>query len=208
MRKHLNTLKELICNPNPESLAKTRGDVHAEGLYSIPFAGQENGKLSRAFIAFDPVKPFDIQLHTHCYPIRITVLQGYVKHHVATPVDEFVPGCITIDKWQYRSPVRHGDSKFTYAGEHHLQLQEYSLPIGSSITLAPTDIHTVSCSKGSIWVVEEQGYVTEESMLFGIPFTADTMYRHVGDSVVTMLHNRLVKAITPLVSCGEVANVG
>jgi len=39
-----------------------------------------------------------------------------------------------------------------------------------------TDIHTISCSKGSIWIVEELGFKTEESTVLGVPFTVDGLY--------------------------------
>lgn len=36
--------------------------------------------------------------------------------------------------------------------------------------------HTVCCKAGAMWVVEEQGFKTEESTVLGVPFTVDGLY--------------------------------
>lgn len=37
-------------------------------------------------------------------------------------------------------------------------------------------VHTVCCQAGAIWVVEEQGFKTDESTVLGVPFTVDGLY--------------------------------
>ena len=48
--------------------------------------------------------------------------------------------------------------------------------MGSQISLTANDIHTVSCSKGSIWVVEEKGFESNKSTVLGVPFILDGLY--------------------------------
>ena len=82
MQKFLDLLNE----NNPELYSMSRADVHARELYSIVLKQHEDGRLTRAFIALEEVKPFDIQLHTHAYSIDITAITGLIRHHIATPI--------------------------------------------------------------------------------------------------------------------------
>lgn len=58
--KHkLETLLNLVQNPEPQALRLALNDVHAEGVLSIPVKG-ESGSLTRFFIAQKPILPYQV----------------------------------------------------------------------------------------------------------------------------------------------------
>ena len=159
------------------SLDMSMGDVHAKGLFSLVFHGNEAGRLTRAYIAGRKVKPFDAQFHSHTYDLKITVLQGRVIHHIAKTLDAAKPGTLKIPAYKYKSKFNGGDGVFTYSHDQCILMEEYVIPPTASIYLSHNDIHTVSCSKGAIWVVEELGFKAKEAVLLGSPFCIDDLYR-------------------------------
>lgn len=188
MNSKLHELKELIHNAPQEALLKSRANVHADGLYSIVFEGTENGLLKRAFIATEDIDPFAIQLHTHCYPILLTTLKGSVRHHEAN-IKSSLGASMWVDAYTYRSALRYGEesSRLTLEGSVAISLNDYLLPHGSSVHLKEDDIHTVSCNQGSIWVVEELGFRTDESKMYGVPFETITMYKSMEHQTETIM---------------------
>ena len=64
----------------------------------------------------------------------------------------------------------------SYVQETPVDLFNVDLPVGSEITLSHNDIHTVSCSKGSVWIVKEKGFKTKESVVLGVPFITEGLY--------------------------------
>ena len=188
MNSKLHELKELIHNAPQEALLKSRANVHADGLYSIVFEGTENGRLKRAFIATKDIDPFDIQLHTHCHPLMLTTLKGSVRHHKAM-IRNSLDANMSIDEYTYRSALRYGEEAagLVLEGSRSISLNDYLLPHGSSIYLKEDDIHTVSCDQGSIWVVEELGFRTDESKMYGVPFETITMYQSMEHQTKTLM---------------------
>lgn len=164
-------LKELQ-DPKNESIKKSINHCHVRGMFSLVVGGNEFGKLTRVFISENKLKPFDVQLHTHRYPIKLTVLKGDITHHEAI-VDP--KSNISISKYSYKSPLNGGNG-LGYDGEVNIRCSEYKMPIGSSTKLSTKDHHTMSCSKGSMWIVEELGFETEESSVLGVPFVLDGLY--------------------------------
>lgn len=158
--------------PNNESLKMSMNHCHVRGMFSLVVDGDEFGKLTRIFIAENKLKPFEVQLHTHRYPIRLTTIKGDINHHNAVKDEK---GLISMSEYAYKSFL-NGGSGLEYVGETKVNCFDYKLPIGSTVTLGTEDYHTMSCSKGSIWIVEELGFETQESSVLGVPFVLDGLY--------------------------------
>ena len=176
MKEKFEQILELIDNVDIKVLSKSMDNVHAKGLFSLVIDGSEFGKLTRVFIAKKKIKPFDVQLHTHCYPLTLTVIKGGVKHHIAN--ETFVKSKRTaskISKFQYQSPLNKGKG-LEYNEHTYINVRDHILPIGCSTHLEIDDIHTVSCSKGSIWMVEEEGFKINTSKVLGVPFVVNKLY--------------------------------
>jgi hypothetical protein len=177
MRKleYLKQIQALLLNPDPDSLKLSLADTHQKGIFSLVIAGKDFGKLTRVFISENKLKPYKVQLHTHRYPVKITTLKGNVKHHVAIPQQQKGIGVVELSEFEYRSPL-NGGSGLKYISEGFFMLNEYTLPIGSTTEMSEREYHTMSCSTGSIWIVEEQGFKTESSRVLGIPFITTSLY--------------------------------
>lgn len=175
MRQFLESIIEKLKAPNQESIGLSLNNVHADGLFSLVVGGTEPGKLLRVFIADKKLRPFGVQLHTHRYPIRLTTIRGTIKQYVAKEAASLNASSIKISEYEYRSFL-NGGSGLKYLKEVAVNVSEFTLPIGSSLVMDTEEYHTVSCSKGSIWIVEELGFQKECSKVLGIPFTADFLY--------------------------------
>jgi hypothetical protein len=170
------TLK-LMENISSESLNKSIADCHIEGLFSLVVGGTENGELTRIFYATKKIKPFQAQLHSHCYDLNIGVVHGNVKHHIAehTSKVSHYHSLVWLKEYKYCSPLNGGNG-LTYLQETPVDLFDVDLPVGGEICLSYDEIHTVSCSKGSIWIVREKGFKTKESVVLGVPFITEGLY--------------------------------
>lgn len=173
IEKHLKNLYEYFKAPDKQSLEKSLNDVHHKGIFSLVIHGHENGKLTRVFISDVELKPFEVQLHSHRYPLRITVLNGEVRHYMANYSD--YKTAINMSTFKYKSPLNGGNG-LTFMENARFKIVDSPLPVGSVINLSENDIHTMSCSKGSIWVVEEMGFKTDSSIVVGVPFITDDLY--------------------------------
>lgn len=171
LKKVYNYLK----NPNIESLNLSMADMHHQGMFSLVIAGTEFGNLTRVFIAGTDLLPYEVQLHTHRYPIRLTTIKGNIKHFVAYRSE--VADCYTVSlsEFNYKSPL-NGGKGLSYEKETNVIIKDYHLPIGATLEMNENEFHTVSCDKGSIWIVEEQGFVNEFSRVLGVPFVTDGLY--------------------------------
>lgn len=158
--------------PNNESLKMSMNHCHVRGMFSLVVDGQDFGKLTRIFIAENKLKPFDVQLHTHRYPIRLTTIKGDINHHNALKDEN---GTVSISEYTYKSFLNGGNG-LKYVGETKINCFDYKLPIGSTVNLGIYDYHTMSCAKNSIWIVEELGFKTQESSVLGVPFVLDGLY--------------------------------
>jgi len=161
-------------NPNKDSIDLSLDNVHHKGLFSLVIDGTEHGSLKRIFIATKKINPYNIQLHTHRYPIKLTALSGTVKQHEATVDNKYRD--ITIPQFEYRSPLNGGNG-LSYTEDVGIIIRDFNIPIGSSIEMTTSDIHTISCKKDSIWIVEEGGLMgSDHSLVYGIPFKVDGLY--------------------------------
>lgn len=149
-------------------------DVHAKGLFSLVVDGTEFGKLTRIFIADKKIKPFDVQLHTHRYPLRLTTICGKFTHHLAieTPQPQYNS---KMTKYSYKSFLL-GGSGLSYLDEVNVVFEDYLVPPASQIELGVEDFHTVSVSKGTMWIVEELGFEKDSSEVLGVPFITEGLY--------------------------------
>ena len=145
---------------------------HVRGMFSLVVDGSEFGKLTRIFIAENKLKPFEVQLHTHRYPIKLTTIKGDITHHNAVKDEN---GKVVISEYAYKSFLNGGNG-LKYVGETKVNCFDYKLPIGSTVILGTDDYHTMSCSKNSMWIVEELGFASHQSSVLGIPFVLDGLY--------------------------------
>lgn len=171
----LKTIYSLLKNPKQESLNLSMADTHHQDLFSLVIDGVEFGKLTRVFIASKKLAPFEVQLHTHRYPIRLTVIKGNVRHYTAKGVPGKTVETVTLSEFDYKSPL-NGGSGLSYCGEKSIIIQEHTIPLGGVISMDETEFHTVSCSKGSMWIVEELGFKTDSSKVLGVPFVTEGLY--------------------------------
>ena len=168
---------KMMLSPNKTSLDMSLADVHAKGVFSLVVGGNENGKLTRIFIATKKIRPFDIQFHSHCYDLKIGVIKGSFEHHIATQKSSGINSLnlVHMKKYKYTSPLRGGiglqeDDEVMY------HLSSYHIPVGGEIYLESDDIHSVSVSKGSMWIVQEQGFNRDSSIVLGTKFVTDGLY--------------------------------
>ena len=161
--------------PNNESLKMSMKHCHVIGMFSLVVDGDEFGKLTRIFISKKQLKAFEVQFHTHRYPIRLTALKGDINHHNAIKHEN---DTICMNEYAYKSCLNGGDG-LTYIGKTKVNCFDYKLPIGSTVNLDIHDYHTMSCGKNSMWIVEELGFESEESSVLGVPFVLNDLYSEV-----------------------------
>jgi hypothetical protein len=171
----LKKYHELLKNTNPESLKLSMCDVHHKGLFSLVIDGTEFGKLTRVFISDEKLQPYQVQLHTHRYPIKLTTIKGNIKHFVAFRSEVVDLHTVELSEFNYKSPLNGGNG-LNYDKETNVIIKDYCLPIGSTLQMTCDEFHTVSCSKGSIWIVEELGFEKDSSKVLGVPFITDNLY--------------------------------
>lgn len=195
----LKGLREVLMNPNPDSLKLSLADTHHEGVFSLVIHGTEFGKLSRVFIATKRIKPYAVQMHTHRYPLNLTVLKGQITHHRAEVFNRDSQGEIRLPLFNYKSPLNNG-AGLTYLRMVKCTLKDFVLPVGSSLHLGVSDFHTMSCSKGSIWVVEEQGFMVDESQVLGTPFITDGLYNAPKSFQINDKVQQVLKTVNQLIN--------
>lgn len=174
-KEFLKDIYAKLKSPNLESLNLSMNDVHHNGIFSLVISGTEFGKLTRIFIADTKLKPYEVQLYTHRYPIRLTMIKGDIKHYVAFPTQTRDAHTVELSEFEYRSPLNGGDG-LKYLQESTFVIKDYSLPIGSTIEMTENEFHIMSCSKGSIWIVEELGFKVDSSKVLGTPFVTEGLY--------------------------------
>ncbi len=174
MKQLLIDFAEMLKKPDQESLKLSLNNVHAKDMFSLVIKGTEFGNLTRVFIAGSKLKPFQAQLHTHRYPLRLTVIKGTVRQHTAI-LSDYVLDNPLISMFEYRSFLNGGNG-LKFLKETRVQLNEFTLPTGSIIDMGVDEFHTISCSKGAIWIVEELGFKVDSSKVLGVPFVVDNLY--------------------------------
>ena len=169
------SMYKLVKTPSLKSLDLSMSDTHNKGIFSLVIDGTEFGKLTRVFMSDTKLKPYEVQLHTHRYPIRLTVIKGDVKHYVAYRSEVVDCHTVELSEFEYKSPLNGGEG-LKYTKETNVIIKDYSLPVGSTLNMGSEEFHTMSCSKGSIWIVEELGFERDSSKVLGVPFVVDDLY--------------------------------
>lgn len=167
----------MLLNATPKTLGLSLKDVHADGMFSLVINGTKPGKLTRVFIADKKLRPYDVQLHTHRYPIQLTAITGGIRHYNATLLGDHqsLPMTPYMSMFSYRSPLNGGNG-LSYEKDIQVEVKDFMLPIGSQIHLSHNDFHTMTCGKGSMWIVEELGFVKDHSLVLGVPFMTQGLY--------------------------------
>ena len=179
--KQVEFLKHIVSkltDKDNESIKMSLNNVHSDGLFSLVVDGSEFGKLLRIFIATKKLKPYAVQLHTHRYPINLMAIKGNIKQYTAKYIDdEDIQSCdiAVLPQYNYKSFL-NGGKGLTYDTEAYVVMNEFFIPKGSSIYMHTYQFHTISCTKGSIWIVEEKGFQSDYSKVLGVPFTSDGLY--------------------------------
>ncbi|WP_214228638.1 hypothetical protein [Pedobacter sp. B4-66] len=158
-----------------DSLKMSLNNVHAQGLFSLVVDGSEAGKLTRIFIADKKLKPYGVQLHTHRYPIRLTAIKGSIKQYSASEVNYPDGHTVELSRYGYKSFL-NGGKGLMYHSDRNYRVDEFTVPVGGTINMNTEEFHTISCSKGSMWIVEELGFDKDESLVLGVPFVVDALY--------------------------------
>ena len=165
-----------------ETLEMSLVNCHAEGLFSLVLNG-EPGTLTRVFIATESIRMGDVALHSHKYMLTITPLTVGLTHH------KVVPG------YDLKAPMYLYDSdkkELTFKHMKAYSLKSYALPLGSSATFDAEQIHTISCAKNTMWVVEEKKFhpLSKITKVLGMPFDVpDTFYNRPTESEITHFYN-------------------
>lgn len=189
---------DLLSSAKQESLELSLSDCHVKGLFSLVIAGNEFGHLTRIFIAEQEIKPFDVQLHTHRYSIKLSPIFGQLIHHRANRDKK---GEILMTEYEYSSAIT-GQQSLTSLGKRRISCSQYPIPPGSVIELSHQDFHTISCSQGATWMVEELGYQTEKSRVLGIPFEVKDMYRKPDISKILVMRDRVLETLQSFYGTG------
>jgi hypothetical protein len=180
---------------DPETLKMSMDNVHAKGMFSLVIHGKEHGSLTRVFIATKKIKPFDVQLHSHRYPIKLAVISGKVRSHEA---QESSLGKI-MSKYKYSSPL-NGGCGLECRSDDVFHLTDNILPQGALVRMNTKEIHTISCSKGSIWAVEEGGFMVDHSIVLGVPFTTDGLYTEPQQFQINDMHQLVLAKVALIVN--------
>lgn len=193
---------KMMLNVDKQSLDMSLQDCHVKGCFSLVVGGTEHGKLTRVFIATKKIKPFDIQFHSHRYNLKIGVVHGVFDHHTALEEIGTKPyfdcEAVRMRCYEYKSPL-NGGTGLTKTGESNWKLDSYKAPVGAEIFLPHDLIHSVSCSKGSIWIVQELGFMDDSSTVLGTDFATEGLYRKPEQFQVNNMYEQVLSKLKKLV---------
>ena len=193
-------LHEMMLNVDKQSLDMSITDCHLKGCFSLVVGGTEHGKLTRVFVATKKIKPFDIQFHSHRYDLKLGVIHGVFEHHVAYPLnhDTINPNFVALKEYSYKSPLNGGNG-LTFTGVNKFSVESAKVPVGGELYLDCKDIHSVSVSKGSIWVVQEQGFNQDSSVVLGTDFSTEGLYNKPEQFQVNNMYEQVLNKLKKLV---------
>lgn len=194
-------LYEMMKNVSKDSLDMSIADCHIKGCFSLVVGGTEHGKLTRVFIATKKINPFDIQFHSHRYGLKIGVIYGAFDHHIASEVGSTSianGNVVKLKSYEYKSPL-NGGTGLTYTGDSLWELDSYKIPVGGEIYLPAQQIHSVSCKKGTIWVVQELGFRDDSSVVLGTDFSTEGLYNKPEQFQVNNMYEQVLKHLKKLV---------
>ncbi|MDA8708612.1 hypothetical protein N9M10_04485 [Hellea sp.] len=121
----------------------------------------------------------------------------------STNIDQTAPasaqGAIEMPTYKYKSALNGGDGVLRYVDERSILIDEYVIPPAATLYLKHSDVHTVSCSKGAIWVVEELGFRANETTVLGSPFCVDDLYRKPKQFEINNAYQKLRRTAQALI---------
>jgi hypothetical protein len=122
------------------------------------------------------------------------------EHHIARNVckDKCSPSYVTLKAYAYKSPLNGGNG-LSYYSEYKFLLESANVPVGGEIELQSTDIHSVSCKKGTIWAVQEQGFDCDSSVVLGTDFSTEGLYNKPEQFQVNNMYEQVLKQLKKLV---------
>lgn len=173
----LNKLKEYkgyLDRPNKDALLKSISNCHADGIFSLVINGTDDGNLTRVFIATKDLNPGAVQYHTHRYDLLLTPITKTIVHHDAVIGDNIFSDNY-INLYEYHSFLNGGNG-LKFIRTTKVELTNYNMVQGTVLQLDHTKFHTMSCKKGDIWIVEEQGFKSDSSLVLGTPFITEGLY--------------------------------
>ena len=204
----MNIFKE-ACNylskePNRQNIDMSLKNTHVKGMYSIVLNIDNDGNLFRVFYATEEIKPYEIALHEHRYNLTLGFIDGCIKQHSLIETYTEVCTCERIDLpvFKYETPLNGGNG-LTYIVDIFAYIISTDIPLYSSVYLNANDIHTISCTKDSMWIVREEtlGYNKNYSYVYGKPFTTDGLYDKISDEEYNNIFNLIKDKLKPYLNC-------
>ena len=204
----MNIFKE-ACNylskePNRQNIDMLLKNTHVKGMYSIVLNIDNDGNLFRVFYATEEIKPYEIALHEHRYNLTLGFIDGCIKQHSLIETYTEVCTCERIDLpvFKYETPLNGGNG-LTYIVDIFAYIISTDIPLYSSVYLNANDIHTISCTKDSMWIVREEtlGYNKNYSYVYGKPFTTDGLYDKISDEEYNNIFNLIKDKLKPYLNC-------
>ena len=204
----MNIFKE-ACNylskePNRQNIDMSLKNTHVKGMYSIVLNIDNDGNLFRVFYATEEIKPYEIALHEHRYSLTLGFIDGCIKQHSLIETYTEVCACerIGLPVFKYETPLNGGNG-LTYIEDIFAYIISTDMPLYSSVYLNADDIHTISCTKGSMWIVAEERlrYNKNYSYVYGKPFTTDGLYDKISDEEYNNIFNLIKDKLKPYLNC-------
>lgn len=212
----MNIFKEacdyLSKEPNRQNIDMSLKNTHVKGMYSIVLNIDNDGNLFRVFYATEEIKPYEIALHEHRYSLTLGFIDGCVKQHslIETSLIEtygetgetYICERISLPVFKYDTPLNGGNG-LTYIEDIFAYIISTDMPLYSSVYLNADDIHTISCTKSSMWIVREEnlGYNKNYSYVYGKPFTTDGLYDKISDEEYNNIFNLIKDKLKPYLNC-------
>ena len=135
--------------------------------------------MTRAFIAADATGLKTVAPHSHRTSIKITLLRGLVRHDIIDTTRDGGMGDAVAHTYESKLLGGAGLGQGFETSWDFRDRQVLSHP-GDWIVLNYRDVHTVSWTEGSIWVVEEGPLMTDRTRVVlrdGLDeFTTENMY--------------------------------
>lgn len=180
---------------NVEVKQKSIDNCHVPGLFSLVIDGQEDGKLTRVFISREQIELGDVQYHDHRYGLCLTPLTKGVTHHLMS-IDG--SGSTVMPLFEYKSFLNGGGGT-RYLYDVNIKSHQHDMMPGSFSRLTHGQVHTISCKKNSVWVVEETGFEKDHSHFLGVPFATEGLYTAPGQYMINDMCQLVLNKINGLI---------
>lgn len=126
--------------------------------------------MRRAFLATGDSGSRTVAPHSHRTSIRITVLQGTLRHLLFHPDPDGEP----VRRHTFRSVLLGGEGLSDAFDLVRVRSSSRVYTSGAYLVLSAKDVHTVEWERGAVWLVDEGPVVTETTTVLLRP-GLDTM---------------------------------